>query len=141
MNNEINTDLFAKDLTVLMEELNVIKKISKFGEDYDNVRKSISNPKDREIFRLSEYITVSELVSKKLEIPSIEVFECMNKLFRTFTKNQERIYKTLTNDCEARTLLMQDLIGDKNIKNIYEEIQDEPSFIELCDALRNVYKG
>lgn len=141
MNNEINTDLFAKDLTVLMEELNVIKKISKFGEDYDNVRKSISNPKDREIFRLSEYVTVSELVSKKLEIPSIEVFECMNKLFRTFTKNQERIYKTLTNDCEARTLLMQDLIGDKNIKNIYEEIQDEPSFIELCDALRNVYKG
>lgn len=141
MNNEINTDLFAKDLTVLMEELNVIKKISKFGEDYDNVRKSISNPKDREIFRLSEYITVSELVSKKLEIPSIEVFECMNKLFRTFTKNQERIYKTLTNDCEARTLLMQDLIGDKKIENIYEEIQDEPSFIELCDALRNVYKG
>lgn len=141
MNNEINTDLFAKDLTVLMEELNVIKKISKFGEDYDNVRKSINNPKDKEIFRLSEYVTVSELVSKKLEIPSIKVFECMNKLFRTFTKNQERIYKTLTNDCETRTLLMQDLIGDKKIENIYEEIQDEPSFIELCDALRNVYEG
>lgn len=141
MNNEINADLFAKDLTVLMEELNVIKMISKFGEDYDNVRKSISNPKDKEIFRLSEYVTVSELVSKKLQIPAIKVFECMNKLFRTFTKNQERIYKTLTDDSKTRTLLMQDLIGDKKIENIYEEIQDEPSFIELCDALRNVYEG
>lgn len=141
MNNEINADLFAKDLTVLMEELNVIKKISKFGEDYDNVRKSISNPKDKEIFRLSEYVTISELVSKKLQIPAVRVFECMNKLFRTFTANQERIFKTLTDDSKTRTLLIEDLIGDKNIEEIYKDIQDEASFIELCDALRNVYKG
>lgn len=141
MNNEINADLFAKDLTVLMEELNVIKKISKFGEDYDNVRKSISNPKDKEIFRLSEYVTISELVSKKLQIPAVRVFECMNKLFRTFTANQERIFKTLTDDSKTRTLLIEDLVGDKNIEEIYKDIQDEASFIELCDALRNVYKG
>ncbi|MDY6013008.1 hypothetical protein [Clostridium sp.] len=141
MNNEINVDLFAKDLTLLMEELNVIKKISKFGEDYDNVRKSISNPKDKEIFRLSEYITISELVSKKLEMPAVKVFECMNKLFRTFTKNQERIFKTLTDDSETNRLLIEDLVGDKTIEKIYEDIQDEPSFIELCDALRNVYQG
>lgn len=141
MNNEINADLFAKDLTVLMEELNVIKKISKFGEDYDNVRKSISNPKDKEIFRLSEYVTISELVSKKLQIPAVRVFECMNKLFRTFTANQERIFKTLTDDSKTRTLLIEDLIGDKNIEEIYKDIEDEASFIELCDALRNVYKG
>lgn len=141
MNNEINTDLFAKDLTALMEELNVVKKISKFGEDYDDVRKSIDNPRDKEMFRLSEYVTISELVSKKLEIPAAKVFECMNKLFRTFTANQERIFKTLTADSETRTLLVEDLIGDKNIEEVYVSIQDEPSFIELCDALRNVYKA
>ncbi|MGG7076973.1 hypothetical protein [Clostridium sardiniense] len=141
MNNEINTDLFAKDLTALMEELNVVKKISKFGEDYDDVRKSIDNPRDKEMFRLSEYVTISELVSKKLEIPAVKVFECMNKLFRTFTANQERIFKTLTADSETRTLLIEDLIGDKNIEEVYVSIQDEPSFIELCDALRNVYKA
>lgn len=141
MNNEINTDLFAKDLTALMEELNVVKKISKFGEDYDDVRKSIDNPRDKEMFRLSEYVTISELVSKKLEIPAVKVFECMNKLFRTFTANQERIFKTLTADSETRTLLVEDLIGDKNIEEVYVSIQDEPSFIELCDALRNVYKA
>ncbi|MBM7834350.1 hypothetical protein [Clostridium sardiniense] len=141
MNNEINTDLFAKDLTALMEELNVVKKISKFGEDYDDVRKSIDNPRDKEMFRLSEYVTISELVSKKLEIPAIKVFECMNKLFRTFTVSQERIFKTLTADSETRTLLVEDLIGNKNIEEVYVSIQDEPSFIELCDALRNVYKA
>ena len=69
----------------------------------------------------------------------IEVFECMNKLFRTFTASQERIFKTLTADCEARTLLIEDLIGDNTIEEVYESIKDEPSFIELCDALRNVY--
>lgn len=141
MNNEINTDLFAKDLTALMEELNVVKKISKFGEDYDDVRKSIDNPRDKEMFRLSEYVTISELVSKKLEIPAVKVFECMNKLFRTFTANQERVFKTLTADSETRTLLVEDLIGDKNIEEVYVSIQDESSFIELCDALRNVYKA
>ncbi len=141
MNNEINTDLFAKDLTALMEELNVVKKISKFGEDYDDVRKSIDNPRDKEMFRLSEYVTISELVSKKLQIPAVKVFECMNKLFRTFTANQERVFKTLTADSETRTLLIEDLIGDKNIEEVYVSIQDEPSFIELCDALRNVYKA
>ncbi|GAA0070735.1 hypothetical protein UT300003_22590 [Clostridium sardiniense] len=141
MNNEINTDLFAKDLTALMEELNVVKKISKFGEDYDDVRKSIDNPRDKEMFRLSEYVTISELVSKKLEIPAVKVFECMNKLFRTFTASQERIFKTLTADSETRTLLVEDLIGDKNIEEVYVSIQEEPSFIELCDALRNVYKA
>ncbi|MGG7097013.1 hypothetical protein [Clostridium sardiniense] len=141
MNNEINTDLFAKDLTALMEELNVVKKISKFGEDYDDVRKSIDNPRDKEIFRLSEYVTISELVSKKLEIPAIKVFECMNKLFRTFTASQERIFKTLTADSETRALLVEDLIGNKNIEEVYVSIQDESSFIELCDALRNVYKA
>lgn len=141
MNNEINTDLFAKDLTALMEELNVVKKISKFGEDYDDVRKSIDNPRDKEIFRLSEYVTISELVSKKLEIPTVKVFECMNKLFRTFTASQERIFKTLTADSETRTLLVEDLIGNKNIEEVYVSIQDEASFIELCDALRNVYKA
>lgn len=141
MNNEINTDLFAKDLTALMEELNVVKKISKFGEDYDDVRKSIDNPRDKEMFRLSEYVTISELVSKKLEIPAIKVFECMNKLFRTFTASQERIFKTLTADSETRALLVEDLIGNKNIEEVYVSIQDEPSFIELCDALRNVYKA
>lgn len=141
MNNEINTDLFAKDLTALMEELNVVKKISKFGDDYDDVRKSIDNPRDKEMFRLSEYVTISELVSKKLEIPAVKVFECMNKLFRTFTANQERVFKTLTADSETRTLLVEDLIGDKNIEEVYVSIQDEPSFIELCDALRNVYKA
>lgn len=141
MNNEINTDLFAKDLTALMEELNVVKKISKFGEDYDDVRKSIDNPRDKEMFRLSEYVTISELVSKKLEIPEIKVFECMNKLFRTFTASQERIFKTLTADSETRSLLVEDLIGNKNIEEVYVSIQNEPSFIELCDALRNVYKA
>lgn len=141
MNNEINTDLFAKDLTALMEELNVVKKISKFGEDYDDVRKSIDNPRDKEMFRLSEYVTISELVSKKLEIPAIKVFECMNKLFRTFTASQERIFKTLTADSETRSLLVEDLIGNKNIEEVYVSIQNEPSFIELCDALRNVYKA
>ncbi|MBY0754502.1 hypothetical protein K5V21_03430 [Clostridium sardiniense] len=141
MNNEINTDLFAKDLTALMEELNVVKKISKFGEDYDDVRKSIDNPRDKEMFRLSEYVTISELVSKKLEIPAIKVFECMNKLFRTFTASQERIFKTLTADSETRALLVEDLIGNKNIEEVYVSIQDEPSFIELCDALRNVYRA
>lgn len=140
MNNEINTDLFAKDLTALMEELNVVKKISKFGDDYDKVRKSIGNPRDKEIFRLSEYVTISELVSKKLEIPAVKVFECMNKLFRTFTASQERIFKTLTADSETRNLLLEDLIGNKTIEEVYTTIQDEPSFIELCDALRNVYK-
>lgn len=139
MNNEINTDLFARDLTTLMEELNVVKMISKFGEDYDNVRKSINNQRDKDMFRLSEYVTISELVSKKLGIYSVRVFECMNKLFRTFTASQERIFKTLTTDSETRTLLIEDLIGDKTIEEVYESIKDEPSFIELCDALRNVY--